>query len=324
MNDNNVKIEVALPKPIVSELSYLTRLINEYDNIAGYLGLQDTITLSDLIEYVMVHIADGSRRPGAWERQLLEMLGIVPDCDELSVYRQNYGDPHSTPELEDESSQCGVLDCVECQKATPLNPETVEQIKQAYGDDAPATKVMGFLPRRFGVKGIQAIQEEMMLFQSSPELLAHLKELREQSLIKPGEPTYGQFFEGDCIEDLSKMPVPSPNVGLVPVTGEPGHYFAFSKPRNGKSIFPEALGHTLIIGQTGAGKTGPIKPGDISPQGRFVFDGANLLDADDVADDLIDLIENFRANGKTPELVKVARYLESLCAEAPKDEDDNV
>lgn len=161
--------------------------------------------------------------------------------------------------------------------------------------------------------------------QWSPEVLAYLKQLREQSLIKAGEPAIGQCFDGDSNEDqLGRLSaegirvIYDENVELTPVTGQPGHYFAFSKPRKGKSFVEP--GHTLIIGQTGAGKTGPIKPEDISPQGHFIFDGENLLDADDIADDVIDQIQAYRLSGKTHELMKIARYLQSLCDETPKDE----
>lgn len=46
-----------------------------------------------LLEYVASAVADGSRRPGAWERSLLEMMGLVPDSPVASVYRATYGEP---------------------------------------------------------------------------------------------------------------------------------------------------------------------------------------------------------------------------------------
>lgn len=44
-----------------------------------------------LVDYVLGSIADGSRRPGSWERELLEMLGLVADCEEHHQYRARYG-----------------------------------------------------------------------------------------------------------------------------------------------------------------------------------------------------------------------------------------
>ncbi len=45
----------------------------------------------DLIEYVLMSIADGSRRPGAWERGMLEQMGILSEQPEQQEYRSNYG-----------------------------------------------------------------------------------------------------------------------------------------------------------------------------------------------------------------------------------------
>ncbi|MFN2349274.1 MAG: hypothetical protein ABR558_06840 [Thioalkalivibrio sp.] len=48
-------------------------------------------SLEDLINYVLSSIADGSRRPGSWERQMLESMGLAADCEEHQVYRAGYG-----------------------------------------------------------------------------------------------------------------------------------------------------------------------------------------------------------------------------------------
>ena len=50
-------------------------------------------SVEDLVGYVLVSVADGSRRPGAWERQMLEMMGLVADCNEHHIYRSQYGKP---------------------------------------------------------------------------------------------------------------------------------------------------------------------------------------------------------------------------------------
>jgi hypothetical protein len=48
-----------------------------------------------LAAYVLASVADGSRRPGAWERQLLEHMGLVADCDEHHQYRPHGGPPQA-------------------------------------------------------------------------------------------------------------------------------------------------------------------------------------------------------------------------------------
>lgn len=46
-----------------------------------------------LINYVLRAIADGSRRPGSWERSVIYQLGIVADHPLHHVYRATYGEP---------------------------------------------------------------------------------------------------------------------------------------------------------------------------------------------------------------------------------------
>lgn len=50
-------------------------------------------SVNDLVGFVLASIADGSRRPGAWERQLLEPMGLIADCAEHHTYRSAYGKP---------------------------------------------------------------------------------------------------------------------------------------------------------------------------------------------------------------------------------------
>lgn len=50
-------------------------------------------TVDDLVRFILASVADGSRRPGAWERQLLTMMGLVADCAEHEQYRSTYGTP---------------------------------------------------------------------------------------------------------------------------------------------------------------------------------------------------------------------------------------
>ena len=46
-----------------------------------------------LVAFVLASVADGSRRPGAWERGMCEQMGLIADGDEHQNYRSNYGAP---------------------------------------------------------------------------------------------------------------------------------------------------------------------------------------------------------------------------------------
>jgi len=80
-------MELDIDPEIIRELNYIVELHqthgapNTFDNV------------ENLICYVISSVADGSRRPGSWERQLLQFMGLVADCDEHNVYRQHYGKP---------------------------------------------------------------------------------------------------------------------------------------------------------------------------------------------------------------------------------------
>lgn len=98
MRDNNIKLEILLPKHVADELSYMVNLINEAGSIS--IEKDSNLTVEDLTKHILNHIADGSRRPGSWERQILEMLGIAVDDPRHSIYRQNYGDPQASQDDE--------------------------------------------------------------------------------------------------------------------------------------------------------------------------------------------------------------------------------
>lgn len=72
---------------VYKELEYLVELHQQY-------GANNPMSsVEALVGYVLASIADGSRRPGAWERNLLEMMGLVAECDEHRQYRPRYGKP---------------------------------------------------------------------------------------------------------------------------------------------------------------------------------------------------------------------------------------
>jgi hypothetical protein len=74
---------------VLSELEYLTKLHQKHSAINAVENVED------LINTVLNSIADGSRRPGAWERQILDMLSLVADCPEHHAYRATYGAPNT-------------------------------------------------------------------------------------------------------------------------------------------------------------------------------------------------------------------------------------
>ena len=47
--------------------------------------------VESLVGFVLASVADGSRWPGAWERSMLEAMGLVADCPEHHRYRAGYG-----------------------------------------------------------------------------------------------------------------------------------------------------------------------------------------------------------------------------------------
>ncbi len=81
-----MKIELHLHDGVYQELQYLVHLQQTY----GAPVPQKSV--GSLLAYLAATAADGSRRPGAWERQILEMTGLLPEsCVELSMYRAEFG-----------------------------------------------------------------------------------------------------------------------------------------------------------------------------------------------------------------------------------------
>ena len=77
----NIKIH----PEILKELEYMVELHQQY----GAPAKMESVEL--LVSYILASIADGSRRPGCWERQLLDMMGLVAECGEHHHYRDHYG-----------------------------------------------------------------------------------------------------------------------------------------------------------------------------------------------------------------------------------------
>ena len=85
--EKEVTIKVKMSPRVVAELKYLIEL-NQLMPDSFVPG-----TVEELISQVMIAVADGSRRPGAWEREVISMLGLVADCPEHNEYRPVYGRP---------------------------------------------------------------------------------------------------------------------------------------------------------------------------------------------------------------------------------------
>ncbi|MDD9640736.1 hypothetical protein MXM81_17680 [Serratia plymuthica] len=72
----NKGLQVTVDPEIAGELAYMLKLQQtcgaavQLENVEG------------LIHYILTSIADGSRRPGSWDRGLLVQLGLVADGDE--------------------------------------------------------------------------------------------------------------------------------------------------------------------------------------------------------------------------------------------------
>jgi hypothetical protein len=82
-----MKVTLNIDEAIVNELVYLVELQQKHGAPNPHASMES------LLAYAAAALADGSRRPGSWERQLLEMMGLVPDTDKAQRYRAHYGRP---------------------------------------------------------------------------------------------------------------------------------------------------------------------------------------------------------------------------------------
>lgn len=79
----NIKID----SEVLRELAYIVELHQQH-------GAPNPVaSVEHLVRYVLASVADGSRRPGSWERGMLESMGLVAGCDEHHQYRAGYGRP---------------------------------------------------------------------------------------------------------------------------------------------------------------------------------------------------------------------------------------
>lgn len=82
-------MKVEIKDDVARELAYIVALHAEYG------APHPMPSVEALVQYVLSAVADGSRRPGSWERQLLQMMGLVADTDEHHQYRASHGRPEN-------------------------------------------------------------------------------------------------------------------------------------------------------------------------------------------------------------------------------------
>lgn len=87
VNVAQIPVTLNLPEGVKAELDYLVKLHNEHGAPNRFNSIES------LLEYVASAVADGSRRPGSWERTIVEQMGLIPDTAELLEYRTQYGEP---------------------------------------------------------------------------------------------------------------------------------------------------------------------------------------------------------------------------------------
>lgn len=78
-------MQIEIDDDLAREFEYIVQLHQEH----GARAKMENIEM--LINHVLIHVANGSRRPGAWERGLLVQMGLVAECDEHRQYRPNFG-----------------------------------------------------------------------------------------------------------------------------------------------------------------------------------------------------------------------------------------
>lgn len=79
-------MQIEINDDVARELAYIVRLHREH----GALAQMDSV--DRLIGYILALVADGSRRPGSWERGMLVQMGLIANCAEHHVYRADYGE----------------------------------------------------------------------------------------------------------------------------------------------------------------------------------------------------------------------------------------
>lgn len=93
----NIKID--LDESVVEEFEYIVALHKEH-GASNYVS-----SVEELIKVVLSSVADGSIRPGSWERQMLESMGLIADCDDHHMFRNFYGSPEGKHGIEQQDKR---------------------------------------------------------------------------------------------------------------------------------------------------------------------------------------------------------------------------
>lgn len=83
----SVTIQLEMDASVHQELAYVVALLRRGPD--GH--WVDSVPA--LISWVLACVADGSRRPGSWERDAISAMGLVSECDEHHAYRAEDGPP---------------------------------------------------------------------------------------------------------------------------------------------------------------------------------------------------------------------------------------
>ncbi|WP_181179478.1 hypothetical protein [Methylibium rhizosphaerae] len=120
-------MQVTVDREVLNELQYLVALHRKHGAANPF------NTVEDLVAYVLACVADGARRPGAWERSMLESMGLVAHCGEHERYRARYGDP-ADPEEASPMHEAVAAPCcaaTECDDAATAFFEILELLSRA-------------------------------------------------------------------------------------------------------------------------------------------------------------------------------------------------
>ena len=72
---------------VLKEFEYIVQLHKRYgaSNCCG--------SVQELLDGILAAVANGSRRPGSWQREMFENMGLVANCNEHQEHRSSYGEP---------------------------------------------------------------------------------------------------------------------------------------------------------------------------------------------------------------------------------------
>lgn len=80
-------MQLTIDPAVAEELAYIVKLHAQH-------GAPNPMSsVQELVNYVLSSVADGSRRPGSWEREFVERMGLIADTPAHQEYRSHFGEP---------------------------------------------------------------------------------------------------------------------------------------------------------------------------------------------------------------------------------------